>query len=451
MTMRTAFVALIALAAGLAACSAVGRVNPFKGDQAGDELSEEDRERRVSFLSFDDTLQVDEARASLGVTLPPPIRTSIWPNEGGFPDHAPQHLAAAENLRRAWRRNIGGGSNRKARLSAPPVVSDGKLFVVDTDNEVVAYNAASGSRLWRTRLRSDERRDREFRLGGVSYGDGRVYVSIGFGAVAAFDANTGREIWRTATSGPMHAPPTAADGRVFAVSFDNELFAFDAQTGEVLWTYQSLSESARILTASSPAVQGEFVVAPSASGELTVLRADNGRVLWSDALTRSGRTTALSALNDIAGSPVIYDGMVFAVSQSGILAAYELRTGQRLWSQPAGGIHMPWVVGDYLFIMTTEGQVACLSRLDGATIWLQDLPQYKRPERRRGRISWAGPVLAGGRLLLVSSEGEMVSLSATTGENLGRYHLGNDVFIPPIIADATVYVLTDDANLIAYR
>jgi outer membrane protein assembly factor BamB len=451
MTMRTALLALLALGAGLSACSAVDKVNPFSRSEPGDQLSEEDRARRVSFLSFDDTLQVDEARASLGVTLPPPIRTSIWPNEGGFPDHAPQHLAAAEDLRRAWRRNIGQGSSRKARLSAPPIVADGKVFVVDADNEIVAYDSQDGRRLWRSQLRSGDRRDREFRSGGVAYGDGRVFVSLGFGAVAAFDANTGREVWRAATSGPMHSPPTAADGRVFAVSFDNEVFAFDSQTGEVLWTYQSLSEPARILTASSPAVQGEVVIAPSASGELTALRVDNGRVLWSDALTRSGRTTALSALNDIAGSPVIYDGMVFAVSQSGLLAAFDLRTGQRLWTQPAGGIHMPWVVGDYLYIMTTDGHLACLSRLDGVTIWIQDLPQYKRPQRRRGRISWAGPVLAGGRLLLVSSEGEMMSLSATTGDQLDRYRLGDNVFIPPIVADATVYVLTDDANLIAYR
>ncbi len=139
------------------------------------------------------------------------------------------------------------------------------------------------------------------------------------------------------------------------------------------------------------------------------------------------------------------------MSQSGVLAAFDIRTGQRLWSEPAGGIHMPWVAGDYLFIMTNDGQLACLSRTDGATIWLKELPQYKRPERRRGRIVWAGPVLAGGRLLLASSEGRLLSLSPETGETLDEMRIGDDVFIPPIVANETVYVLTDEATLIAYR
>jgi outer membrane protein assembly factor BamB len=449
MTMRTAVLALLAFCLGLSACSAVGRVNPFGGSD--DDADAPDRDRRVSFLTFEENLEVDPARAALGVTLPPAIRTSVWPNEGGFPDHAPQHLAASEDLRRVWRRNVGSGSSRRSRLSAPPIVAEGKVFIVDADNDVVAYDAQNGRRVWRSRLRAEDRRDREFRSGGVGYADGRVFVSIGFGAVAAFEASTGRQLWSTATSGPMHSPPTAVDGRVFAVSFDNELYALDAQTGEVIWSYQGLSEPARILTASSPAVQGDVVVAPFASGEIVAIDVRSSRLLWSDSLTRSGRTTALSALNDIAGSPVIFDGMVFAVSQSGIIAAFDLRTGLRLWDQPAGGIHMPWVVGEYLYIMTTDGKLAALSRRDGVTIWIAELPQYKRPERRRGRISWAGPVLAGGRLLLVSSEGEMLSLSATTGEQLDRYRVGGDVFIPPVVADETVYVLTDDANLVAYR
>lgn len=447
--MRTASLLLLALCAGLAACS--GFSNPLKRDEPDEAVSEEDRERRVSFLTFEEELQVDPARAEEIIQLPDPVQNASWANEGGSPSHALQHVAARSDLRRAWRRGIGEGSGRKTRLAAPPVVGDGVIYVVDGDNEVNAFDIDDGGRRWRSRLRSEERRDREFRSGGVAYADGRVFVSLGLGAVAALDASNGREIWRTDTSGPMHQPPTVADGRVFAVSFDNELFAFDAQTGEVLWTYPSLSESARILTASSPAVSGDVVIMPSASGELTALRADNGRVLWSDSLTRSGRTTALSALSDIAGSPVIFDGVVYAVSQSGLLAAYDLRTGERLWTQPAGGIQMPWVAGDHLYIMTTEGQLACLSRADGAPVWIRDLPQYKNEQRRRGRIAWAGPVLAGGRLLLVSSEGEMLSISPFTGDTFDETRLGDDVFISPIVAGGTVYVLTDDAALIAFR
>jgi outer membrane protein assembly factor BamB len=108
-------------------------------------------------------------------------------------------------------------------------------------------------------------------------------------------------------------------------------------------------------------------------------------------------------------------------------------------------------VGDYLYVMTSDGQLACLSRIDGGTIWIRKLPQYENEERRRGRIAWAGPVLAGGQLLLISSEGEMLTLSPFTGETIDELRLGDDVFIPPVVADGTVLVLTDKASLIAFR
>lgn len=450
-----AYLAFAALALAGASCSTVSgaadRINPFNDSQDQDPADAPDPERRESFLTFEEDLAVDPAHAGDAVVLPAAVANASWPNEGGVAAHAPGHPAASAHLSRAWRRGVGAGSGRRSRVAAPPVIADGRVFAIDGEGEVVALAAESGQRVWRSRLRSGERRDREFRSGGVAYGAGRIYVTMGFGAVAALDAASGDEVWRAETSGPMHAPPTFADGRVFAITIDNELFAIDAEDGGVLWTYQSLSEPARILTASSPAVSGNTVVAPFASGEIAVLRADNGRVQWADALSRTGRTTALSSLNDIAGSPVIVGDVVYAVSHSGVLAAFDLRTGQRLWVQPAGGIHMPWVAGDYLFIMTSDGDLACLSRADGAVIWIRDVPQYRKPKKRRGRIAWAGPVLAGDRLLLASSEGKMLSIDPATGETVDEIRIGDDVFIPPVVANGTVYVMTDEASLVAYR
>ena len=95
----------------------------------------------------------------------------------------------------------------------------------------------------------------------------------------------------------------------------------DGYAGAPSWTYQALSESARILSASSPAVSGDTVVAAFGSGELVALRAANGNDLWNEALSRASRTNALSEIRDIPGRPVIYQGDVFAVSHSGVFSA----------------------------------------------------------------------------------------------------------------------------------
>ena len=249
----------------------------------------------------------------------------------------------------------------------------------------------------------------------------------------------------------MHSAPTFSGGRVFSVSDDNELFAFDADTGEVLWTYQGIIESARMLTAPSPAVIDDTVIAPFASGELVALRVQNGGVLWQDALSSAGQLTPLASLNDIASGPVIADGFVVATAQSGVISAFDLRTGQRIWTQPAGSLGFPLVAGDFVYSATTEGEVICLSKLDGTVVWIQQLKSFKNEKKRKKRIAWAGPILAGDRLMVMSSQGQAVVLNPYDGSIINEFKVGDDVFVAPVIANETVYVLTDSAKLIALR
>jgi len=238
---------------------------------------------------------------------------------------------------------------------------------------------------------------------------------------------------------------------LFAVSDDNELFAVNSATGEVLWTYQGIVESARMLTAPSPAVVEDVVIAPFASGELVALRVQNGVVLWQDALSSSGQLTPLSSLNDIASGPVIADGYVIATAQSGVISAFDLRNGQRIWSQPAGSLGYPWVAGDFVYTVTTGGEVACLSKTSGAVVWTQQLQAFKKEKKRKDRIAWAGPLLVGEQLLTVSSRGQAVELNPYSGEIIREFKLGDPVFVAPIVANQTVYILNDKAKLTALR
>ena len=155
----------------------------------------------------------------------------------------------------------------------------------------------------------------------------------------------------------------------------------------------------------------DTVIAPFASGELVALRVQNGGVLWQDALSSAGQLTPLASLNDIASGPVIADGFVVATAQSGVISAFDLRTGQRIWTQPAGSLGFPLVAGDFVYSATTEGEVICLSKLDGTVVWIQQLKTFKNEKKRKKRIAWAGPILAGDRLMVMSSQGQAVVLN----------------------------------------
>ncbi len=445
--------ALVA-AAALSACSTVGRaadaVWPFGGDDnAPRETAPE--EGRISILTFEQ--QLAPAPELAGRTPIPPAQTALteWPQPGGAPDNAPGHIAGAATLDIAFRSGLGAGSSDELRLSAPPVIGEGKLFFLDAEHRLIAIDAASGADLWSQRLRPEEGRDRRALGGGVAYDAGRVFAVTGFGFVAAFDAASGQEVWRTRADAPFHGAPTATNGRVYAVTNDSELVALDAADGAVQWTYQAIAEPARILAASSPAVEGDTVIAPFASGEVVALLAANGRRLWVDSLSRSGRLTSLSAINDIAGRPAIDNGVVYAASHSGVLGAIDLRSGARIWSKGFASTQTPLIAGDVLYAVNVDGELAAFDRATGNVYWVTQLRRYRDEGDRKGRIAWTGPLMVGGKLVLANSRGEVVTVAPETGQITATRDVGQPVFLPPIAANGQIYLVTDSARLIALR
>jgi outer membrane protein assembly factor BamB len=243
----------------------------------------------------------------------------------------------------------------------------------------------------------------------------------------------------------------AGGGRVFVTTNDSELFAVDAQTGEVQWSQSAIAEPARMLSSPSPALVGETIVAPFASGEIIAMLSANGRRLWSEALTRAGTTTSLSTINDIAGRPAVSGGLVFASSQSGTFAAVELRTGVRTWDKPIASIQSPWVAGDFVFVVSTTGELVAMYTKTGGVKWMRQLPTYKNERKKKGFISWTGPVMLGGRLVLASSDGRLEIIRPTDGTTIASRNIKSEIYVSPAIAGGTLYYYTNNGELLALR
>jgi outer membrane protein assembly factor BamB len=133
------------------------------------------------------------------------------------------------------------------------------------------------------------------------------------------------------------------------------------------------------------------------------------------------------------------------------MAAIDLRTGDRAWELQIASSHGPWVAGDYVFVLANDNQAVCLTRDDGKIRWLHQLPRFRDEKDRSGPIFWAGPVLGGNRLIVLSSAGEARFLSPQTGEPIGQQRVSGACYVGPVIANNTLYLLTDQANLSAYR
>jgi outer membrane protein assembly factor BamB len=352
---------------------------------------------------------------------------------------------------RAWTAQIDGGSNRQ-HLAASPVVADGKLFAMDVDGVVHAFKADSGSKLWSTEIAKGDKRNRSARFGGgVSYDAGAVYATDGLGDVVALNATTGAEQWRTKPGGPLRGSPTIANGNLYVLSQDNQLYALNQADGKQSWTQQGSIESQGVFGVAAPASSQGTVVAGFSSGELNAYRYENGTTLWQDALSRSSVTTSVSSLADIDADPVIDRGVVFALGQGGRMVALEITSGQRLWEQNFAGLSTPWVVGEWVFIVTDDARLVCLARSTGKVRWISQLRHYRSEKKHKDPITWYGPVLAGGRLVLANSLGEIAFASTDTG-TVGQVIETKQPFsLGPIVANSTLYTLDQKGRITAYR
>lgn len=441
--MRRPPAAFLLLSAGLLALAGCGA---FKKSPKPKTLGE-----RISVLDYEKQVEAESELQGVEVVLPAATVNPSWTQPGGNASGNLGHLVVGAQPARVWSVKIGTGSDSTRKLNAAPVIAENRLFIIDTEGRVTALDATSGARLWQRSITLEEEGTRPAFGGGVSIGDGRIFVTTGFGIVVALDPANGAELWRQRLPTPLRAAPGVDGGRVFVTSQDGQLSALSADTGAIQWQANATVEPAAILGPGSPSIALDTVVAGFASGELFALRVENGRTAWQDQLSRTGRTTALGALSGIASSPVIDRGRVFAISHGGRMAALELATGQRVWERDFAGVNMPWPVGDWVFAVTVEAQLVALTRTDGKIRWVSQLDRWDSPKKKKGSIEWFGPVLAGDRLWMVSSDQQLVAVSAATGERVQNLKLGAPAYLPPVVANGMLYVLTDDGTLTAWR
>lgn len=406
---------------------------------------------RISVLEHQQRLQPAAGASTVDLRLPAPEANSDWPQAGGYSHHAMQHMELGPNPKELWSRNVGSGTDSRNRLMGEPVVADGKVFVVDVQATVTALDAESGKTLWSVDLAPDYDEDESILGGGVAYDKGIVVVTTGFAQVVALDAKTGKERWRTPVTAPMRAAPTINGGRVFVVTVDNKGIALALSDGRLLWTHAGVEEVTSLLVGAAPAVDNGVVIIPYTSGEIAALRVDTGVPLWTDSIVAARRTDASANLSDIGARPVIDGNRVFVVGHSGLLVALDMRSGNRAWEVEMSGLSQPWIVGRYLYVVTADSQLVALDSVNGRVLWVLQLAAWVDLEDQTGRIVWSGPTLASDRLIVTGSHGVLLSVSPYDGSVLGREDLSSGVTLPPAVANKTLYFLTDDADIVAFR
>jgi outer membrane protein assembly factor BamB len=436
--LRTSYAAAFAgVALLVGGCSALSSLNPFHTKETI--LPGE----RVAAIP-QDVVEVSGGTPKIGAAT----ALANWPQPGGNPANAPGNVSLNSNAGAAgWEvRAVDKASKRNVRPSVPPIVVGGIVYVYDTDGNVNALQPGSG-KLWSVSLAPKGERSHAAG-GGIAASGNAIFVATGYGELVALNPANGDKIWTFDLSAPAYSAPTAADGMVFVVTATNVLHAVNQADGKEAWQYPGISETAGVLSAASPAVEGGVVVVPYSSGEVIAFDVKTGKTKWADAVIRSTRTLAVSGLTDVAASPVIDNGVVYATGVSGRTIADKLSTGERLWEENIGSASTPAVSGNALFLVDLDDNLVAIDRTNGKIFWQKELPVVRK---KRFFSVWTGPTLAGGLLWAVSNDSRMIGADPTNGNIVVDRKLRSPAYIRPTVVAGQLLVLSADGMLTAFN
>ena len=330
-------------------------------------------------------------------------------------------------------------------IHSSPTVADGTVYVGSRDYRLYAVDAATGAKLW------------EFKTGSwvessPAVVNGVVYFGSNDGRLYALDAATGEKLWDFKSKYALKSSPAVADGIVYFGSSDYYIYALDAVTGKKLWHFETDS-----LVVSSPVVVNGIVCVGSMDGFFYNLHAGNGRL-----------RLRFKAFSPVVSSPSVSDGVVYFTTSRGSVYAVDSRA--RNWPRenelipywrtlyfyqtapappPPSGflwtLHLGATTSSSPVVVDGILYICAGSKLISIDIQSQE----ERWVFEAGGIISASPAVAGTTIYVVTEDGHLYVVDATTGDKLRDIPVGGKITSSPAVADGTVYLGSHDGNLYA--
>jgi outer membrane protein assembly factor BamB len=339
----------------------------------------------------------------------------------------PQEWSSEKNI--AWRTEIPGRGWSSPALSGgkiyltTAVVTSGEEASPKADRSLRALclDAVTGKVVWDREVFAQDGAsapDSIHRKNGHAsptplVADGQVFIHFGHQGTACLDL-TGKKLWenRTLKYQPQHgngASPILVDGNlVFSCDGREEQFvaALKASNGAVAWKFKRPTEASKkfaFATSSVITVGGKKQIVSPGADMVNALDPANGQEIW-----RAGYEGYSNVPN-----PVFGDGLVYVSS------AFD--TPEVLAIDPTGhgtvtDTHIKWVETKYapktpsmifdqglLYLVTDSGIVACREAKTGKLLWESD---------RILRDCSASPILSEGKIYVLDEFGKCAILAA---------------------------------------
>lgn len=256
-------------------------------------------------------------------------------------------------------------------IHGAPTVAGSRVYVVDIDNQIIAFNTANGQQEWSYRGIAEPARI--MRASSPAVVGDTVVAPFSSGEVVALRASNGQPVWnevlsRTSRTSALSeirdiaGRPVVSRGFVYAVSHSGVMQSMDIRSGQPKW-------SLPIAGVNAPLPAGDVVYVVSKAGELTVVSRDTGAVYWTRDLNvgRVRKEGGFLGFWDRTvhpewSGPILASNRLILVNSDGEAVAFNPKTGEQTASITLGAAAYiaPAAYNGALYVLNDKGQLVCI-------------------------------------------------------------------------------------------
>lgn len=343
-----------------------------------------------------------------------------------------------------WRSSVGSGSG-DYYINLRPGWWNNRVYAADRKGTVQALDASNGKKIWSVSLAEKGKwlsgHQGAMLSGGITVDGDHLYLGSENARVFALNTTDGSVQWKTTVAGEAISRPVVSDGLVLIHTSNGILQALDADNGEIKWTVNLDVPLLSLRGESAPATSLGAAFVGGDNGRVSAILLEQGQIIWQQNISQVSGATEIDRLSDVDSSPVIVDGVVYAVAYNGSLAALDLRSGQLIWKQNLGSVHNFIVDGRYIYLVDQTDRISAIDRDNGSTLWQQSALLHRK---------LTAPVIYQNTLVLADTEGYVHWMDISNGRFVSQQKPDSAGFIAdPIVTGNMLLMQAKNGNLYA--
>lgn len=347
---------------------------------------------------------------------------------------------------KVWSTSVGSGIG-DFYSNLHPAWQGSTIYAADRRGTVKAVNADDGKEIWSIDL-SEKTGFLSSNLpallsGGVTVEGAHVYIGSEKAQVFALNASDGSIAWQSKAAGEVLSRPVVSDGLVLVHTSNGQLQAMNETDGAVAWTVNLDMPALSLRGESAPAVAFGAAIVGGDNGRVSAVLMKQGQLIWQQRISQATGATEIDRLSDVDTTPVIVNGVVYALAYNGNLTALDLRSGQVMWKRELGSVNDFIVDANRIFLVDQNDRVVALNAEGGVTLWTQSDLLHR---------NLTSPVLYNGYLVVGDSEGYMHWINTDDGRFVAQQKMDSSGFqTEPVVASDKLLIQAKDGTLYAIK